>query len=168
MPNYRRYYTHGHPIFLTIITQDRDPWLADSNNAECLLQSMRWAKTQYPFTHLAHVILHDHMHWILRPEGGVSFSGIVGAVKRNVTWRLKERSGEGSLWQKRFYDHVIRDEDDLVRHLDYVHYNPVKHGYVPRPLDYALSSFAQWAKRGMYAMDWGNAEPERIKDMSLE
>jgi len=164
----RRFYVDGHPVFLTVVTHDRDPWLPERTAGECLFQSMQWAKGRYPFAHLAHVVLHDHMHWILRPEDGVSFSDIVSAVKRDVSWRLKSQGAKGPLWQKRFYDHVIRDEDDLARHLDYVHYSPVKHGYVARPAEYALSSFSEWVERDVYGLDWGTTEPERIKGMNVE
>jgi putative transposase len=117
---------------------------------------------------MAHVILPDHLHWLVCPSDGTSFSDLVAAVKRNVTWRLKDTEIKGPLWQKRFYDHIIRDPDDLARHLDYVHYNPVKHGYAVRPMDYPRSSFAQWLERGVYSEDWGAVEPERISGMDLE
>ena len=113
------------------------------------------------------MILPDHVHWILRPQDGMRFSDIVATVKRNVSWRLKELGVRGPLWQRRFYDHVIRDENDLARHLDYVHFNPVKHGYVKRPADHLPSSFAEWVQRGVYISDWRALEPDRIKGMSL-
>jgi putative transposase len=69
-------------------------------------------------------------------SGETSFSDLVAAVKRDVTWRLKELGSKGPFWQKRFYDHVIRDDDDFGRHLDYVHFNPVKHGFVSRAANY--------------------------------
>jgi putative transposase len=168
MPNYRRYYTPVHPIFLTIVTHHRRTWLADDRRVENLLHAMRWAKTKYPFRHVAHVVLPDHLHWMLSPADETSFSDLVAAVKRDVTWRLKELGSKGPLWQKRFYDHVIRDDDDFGRHLDYVHFNPVKHGYVSRAANYQWSSFHEWVKRGVYDEDWGATEPAWIKDMDLE
>ena len=168
MPKYRRLALPGHPVFLTLVTDRRRRWLGDEAAVQCLLDSMCWARQRYPFAHLAHVILPDHLHWLVRPSDGTSFSDLVRAVKRDVTWRLKGTGIEGPLWQKRFYDHVIRDRDDLARHLDYVHYNPVKHGYALRPLDYRWSSFAQWLERGVYTEDWGAVEPQRISGMDLE
>jgi hypothetical protein len=108
------------------------------------------------------------LHWMLSPADETSFSDLVAAVKREVTWRLKELGRKGPLWQKRFYDHVIRDEDEFGCHLDYVHFNPVKHGYVSRAADYRWSSFHEWVKRGVYDEDWGESEPDWIKDMDLE
>jgi putative transposase len=168
MPRYRRFFVPGHPVFLTIVTYNRQTWLAEDECVVTLLQSMRWVKSQYPFRHLAHAILPHHLHWMLLAEDGTSFSGVVGAMKRDVSWRLKESGRKGPFWQKRFYDHVIRDDDDFGRHLDYIHFNPVKHGYVSHPVDYRWSSFIEWVKRGVYEDDWGATEPGWIKTLDLE
>lgn len=168
MPNYRRYYLSGLPIFVTVVTVDRRPWLADHAHVQLLIDSMHWAKTKYPFRHIAHVILHDHLHWMLLPNPETNFSKVLAATKRDVTWRLKDLGFSPPFWQERFYDHVIRDEDDFKRHLDYIHFNPVKHGYVSRPADYHWSSFSEWVKRGVYDADWGSIEPDSIKQMNLE
>lgn len=167
MPNYRRHYIPGHPVFLTMVTRDRQTWLAKDECIETLFSSMRWAKKKYPFHHIAHVILPDHVHWILTPIDGIRFSDIVGAVKRDLTWRLKASGREGPFWQKRFYDHVIRGGHDLGRHSDYVHFNPVKHGYASRPADYRWSSFGEWVKRDLYATNWGASEPKSIASLDL-
>jgi putative transposase len=168
MPKYRRFYIPGYPIFVTIVTHRRNPWLASDASATLLLDAMRWAKTAYPFRHLAHVIMPDHVHWMFLPREVRDAPKLVGAVKRGVTWRLKDAGQIGPFWQSRFYDHVIRDDDDFGRHLDYVHFNPVKHGHVTRPGDYPHSSFAEWVKRDAYPADWGNLEPEWIQDMTLD
>ncbi|MDJ0807166.1 MAG: transposase [Gammaproteobacteria bacterium] len=168
MPRYQRYYLTGHPVFLTIVTHHRQPLFAKAETVKTLLQSMRWAKSKYPFRHMAHVILRDHLHWILKPDEGILFSDLVAAVKRDVTWRLRESGHTGPFWQKRFYDHIIRNDDDFGCHLDYVHYNPVKHGQASRPLEHPWSSFQEWVSRGVYPSDWGVTEPERIKTMDLE
>jgi putative transposase len=168
MPKYRRYHIPGHPVFLTIVTHNRQTWLGDEVRVETLLQAMRWAQTKYRFRHVAHVVLPHHLHWMLVPAGETNFSDLVAAVKREVTWRLNESEHKGLLWQKRFYDHLIRDNDDFGRHLDYAHFNPVRHGYVSRAADYRWSSFHEWVKRGVYDEDWGEIEPDWIKDMDLE
>lgn len=168
MPDYRRIRIPGHPLFLTIVTHERNPWLGDPEAVALLLDAMRRAKTKYPFRHLADVILPDHLHWLLLPSAESAFSDLVAALKRQVSWRRKEAGGTGPLWQKRFYDHLIRDDDDLGRHLDYIHFNPVKHGYVSRTCDDPWSSFDEWVKRGVYPADWGSAEPERIAGMNPE
>jgi putative transposase len=168
MPNYRRYRIPGRPVFVTIVTHGRNPWLESDTNVARLLEAIRWAKTKYPFRHLAHVILPDHLHWLFLPEDVGRYPELVGAIKRDTTWRMKEAGLTGPFWQHRFYDHVIRDDEDFARHLDYIHYNPVKHGYAARTLDYGRSSFAEWVKRDVYAPDWGSVETERIRGMGLE
>ncbi len=162
MSNYRRYYIPGHSVFLTIGTYHRSNWLANDEYADLLVQSMRWAKTKYPFHHIAHVILPDHL------QGKTNFSDLVGAVKRDMTWRLKDLGKSGPFWQNRFYDHIIRDDEDFGRHLDYVHCNPVRHGYVAQPMDYRWSSFQEWVKRGVYNETWGVMIPKCIKEMDLD
>ena len=89
-------------------------------------------------------------------------------MKRDATWRLKEAGLTGPFWQKRFYDQIIRDEEDLGRHLDYVHFNPVKHGYASCAAGYRWSSFSEWVKRDVYPDTWGAIEPDGIKDMHPE
>ena len=168
MPNYRRYHIPGHPVFLTIVTHHRRPWLAGNNCIYTLIGSMHWAKTQYPFRHIAHVILHDHLPWMLLPSAETNYSKLVAATKRDVTWRLKESGLNGPLWQNRFYDHIIRNDEDFGRHLDYIHFNPVKHGYASQPSHYQWSSFQEWVKRGVYPEDWGITEPDWIKTIERE
>lgn len=168
MPNDRRRYVDGHPVFVTIVTHRRRTWLAHVAQAGIPLDSMRRIRALHPFRHLAHVIMPDHVHWIFIPESS-DFSCVVGALKRDVTWRLKAHGGNGlpPYWQDRFYDHVIRDDADLRRHLDYVHFNPAKHG-VARPAEYGFSSFGEWVRRGMYEPDWGSAISDEVRQMDLE
>lgn len=164
MPNYRKYSLPSTPVFITICTQGRKPWLI--RNSECILNSMKNVKVHYAFRHIAHVIMSDHMHWLFEPECN-SFSIIVAAFKREVTWKLKSLS-VNEKWQKRFYDHVVRDENDLKKHLDYIHYNPVKHGLVDDAFEYEFSSIHKREKRGVYSRGWGLVEPEEIIEMNLE
>ena len=93
------------------------------------------------------------------------------SIKWNFTRNYKESKGISdtvSLWQNRFWDHVIRDEADLSRHIDYIHYNPVKHGYVDAPEKWQYSTFAFWLQRGFYERGWGQVEPPGIADMEAE
>ena len=147
MPNYRRFYLPAALVFVTMITQNRKPWL--TQNTDLVLNSMRNVKQHYAFRHIAHVIMPDHIHWLFEPEVN-NFSKIVAAFKRDVTWALKSVA-TNEKWQKRFFDHVIRNEDDLKCHLDYIHYNPVKHGLVDDPFKYKNSSIHEWKKRGEYS-----------------
>lgn len=164
MPNYRRYYRPG-LVFVTLVTHCRRPWLVE--HAVQVSASMRRARDKHPFRHHAHVVLPDHLHWLFEPAD-TNFSAVVAAFKRDLTWALKAGGVTGLLWQDRFYDHLIRDDGDLHRHLDYIHYNPVKHGHCARPADWPYSSFHAWRERGAYAGDWGNHEPADVADMQLD
>jgi putative transposase len=135
------------------------------------LEVIREVKSAKPFSMQACVILDDHLHWIVKPESN-DFSKIVQSIKVRFTFGLKKRlhhSGKLSVWQRRFWDHIIRDEDDLHRHMDYIHYNPVRHAYVQRPVDYPWSSLGEYVKRGKYSKQWGaKREPENLAEMALK
>ncbi|MEQ1592641.1 MAG: transposase [Thiobacillaceae bacterium] len=165
MPNYRRYYLAA-PVFVTLVTAHRRPCLLDA--AAQVSASMHRAQDRHPFHHLAHVVLPDHLHWLFEASD-TNFSAVVSAFKRDFTWSRKTTdSAAHSVWQARFYDHLIRDDDDLYRHLDYIHYNPVKHGYCTHPLDWPHSSFPAWLARGAYPANWGESPPPGILDMALD
>jgi putative transposase len=90
------------------------------------------------------------------------------SIKRNYTLNYKQEHGIGArltLWQPGFWDHAIRDERDYLNHLDYIHYNPVKHGYATGPEDYPHSSYLEYVRRGWYEIGWGHAEPEGMSDL---
>jgi len=165
MPNYRRFYNLHYPVFITVVTENRTPWLID--HSKVLLNAMRESRKKYSFNNIAHVILPDHFHWMFEMKETPIFSKLISFVKRDVTWRLKE-SGIKVKWQKRFYDHVIRDIDDFDRHLDYLHYNPLKHNVASNVYEYPYSSFNEWVKRGRYDTKWGQKEPRKIAGLELE
>ena len=172
MPNYRRYYIAGRAVFVTVVTRKRLPWFADAAHVDLLMNAMQGVKEIHPYEHIAHVVLPDHFHWMFALIGDGNFSRVVAAIKRDITWRIKEagqKVGAG-LWQARFYDHVIRNDDDFSRHLDYIHYNPVKHGLAASAHVYAYSSFTRWVEQGVYPDNWGSVgvEPVALKGMNLE
>lgn len=169
MPRYKRYFTSGHTVFLTLVTRKCNRWLAAPSAKDHLLQCMRMTKQIYPFRHLAHVILDDHLHWILIPESPNIPGQIVSSLKRNVIHaRMRMNRPAQGLWQPHFHDHIIRDSGDFQKHLDYVHYNPVKHGYVDMPVQYRWSSFHAWVDRAVYHADWGAAAPAHLEGMNPE
>ena len=138
---------------------------------DALFDAMRYVHQLHPFRMLAYVGLWDHLHLLMQPTGKTSFSQVMHSIKRGTTFRVKALDNPEQrprLWQNRFWDHVIRDEDDLNRHLDYIHYNPVKHGYVTNPQDWPRSSYANWLARGYYEVGWGRVEPRSIADLDLE
>jgi putative transposase len=117
---------------------------------------------------LAFVLLPDHFHCIWKlPDNDSDFSIRLGCIKKEFTqlWMAKggeelavssarKKHHERGIWQKRFWEHTIRDEKDLIRHVNYIHYNPVKHSLVNCPHQWPFSSFHCWAKEGYYNQDW--------------
>jgi putative transposase len=166
MPRYRRHFEYGQTVFLTLTTA-RKPWLAGPGVRDEMLEALRQARRRHPFRHHGHVLLDDHLHLLLSPHAGVSVPKLVGSFKRAVLARLPGgiANREGRLWQRRYYDHVIRDTDDFAKHLDYLHFNPVKHGLAPDAGAWRWSSFAAWRARGTYPEGWGRCEPAHIRDI---
>ena len=170
--NYHRYYIPNSIIFITQVVQDRYPGFKEEEKFELLRETLRQVKELHPFVMLGYVLLPDHFHLLIRPTGDSNFSQIMHSLKPNFTKAYKKSvniSGRMKFWQKRFYDHIIRDETDLHHHLDYIHYNPVKHGLVTKPEDWQYSSFLAWKQRGAYPDQWGwDIAPQTIQGMNLE
>ncbi|MBX3002252.1 MAG: hypothetical protein KF893_27250, partial [Caldilineaceae bacterium] len=104
---------------------------------------------------------------LIKPSGASNFSDIIHSFKPNFTKAYKKQLGiTGSMkfWQKGFWDHIIRDEVDFQRHLDYIHYNPVHHQYVQKPEEWRHSSFGHWQSRNAYPPRWGWSLPITIAE----
>ena len=156
--NFRRYYVPNATVFITNVVHLREPIFANPTYIELLRSVLREVQKLHPFTMTAYVFLPDHQHLMLKPTGQSNFSKIMQSFKTNFTKAYKEAIGiTGSMkfWQKRFRDHIIRNDRDFQRHLDYIHYNPVKHGLVERAADWPYSSFHRLMREGVYAADWG-------------
>ncbi|MCW8828862.1 MAG: transposase [Gammaproteobacteria bacterium] len=165
MGKLRRFYIANAPVFITSVTHQRRPHLRPNQHKEHLLAAMREVKGLIPYRMLGYVILDDHFHWIIVPHRPEDFPRIMHSVKLRTARRLQE----SKFWQQRYWDHIIRDAVDLGRHLDYIHYNPVKHGYVDATFQYPWSSFMEHVDRGFYTEDWGMHEvPEGIGDLVPE
>ena len=153
----RRWYVANAIYFVTAVTYHRQPLFADEANLDLLRQTMRYAKQYHPFHMRAYVFLPDHFRLLIHIPIGTNISKLMQSIQRNFTRNLKSARGVGSpvrLWQRGFWDHVIRNERDLERHFDYIHYNPVKHGLVRHPGDYPHSSFGEYVRRGWYGPAW--------------
>lgn len=169
MPAYRRYYSDSEQIvFLTLTTERRRPWLSIKGARPRLLEALRATQALHPFRHHGHALLDDHLHLLISTHDGTRVPRIVGSFKQAALAHLGMiRYGiQGRAWQPRYYDHIIRDEADFARHLDYLHYNPVKHGLVSCAGDWSWSSLAAWQARGVYPPDWGQTEPASIRHMT--
>lgn len=178
MPDYRRDHTPGGTWFFTIVTYRRRRLLTHPAVRLALRGAIEKTRTSHPFTIDAWVLLPDHLHclWTL-PPGDTGFPARWSLIKRRTSQTLADCPGllpppgqsrtrrrESTLWQRRFWEHRIRDEDDLKRHLDYIHWNPVRHGLVGHVGDWPWSTFHCWLKRGMYPEDWGgqHTQPETL------
>src|SRR4029453_15328773 len=160
MVNYRRNFVPGGTFFFTVTLADRrSKVLVD--HVDLLRNALRVARQERQFVVDAVVILPDHLHAIFTlPPGDSDFSGRWRRIKGHFSSaliddsaQLKRRpNGDLALWQRRFWEHTIRDEDDFARHVDYIHFNPVKHALVQRVLDWPYSSFHRYVKES--ASDW--------------
>jgi len=169
MSNYRRANTPGGTYFFTVNTLGRQRFLTDVDVRRALREGIALARRMKPFTINGWVLLPDHLHciWTLPPHDA-DFSSRWSIIKRTVTQRCAARLNrlellterrrlrhQSSLWQHRFWEHQIRDEGDFRRHVDYMHWNPVKHGYVTRVADWPYSTFHRLVREGLYPIDWG-------------
>ncbi len=169
MPEYRRSRL-GSTYFFTVVTYKRQPLLCLDESRAILEEVINKTRVLYPFDIKAWVLLPDHLHTIWKlPEGDSRYSMRWGFIKKEFTKRFKIplsitsttsrfRKREGNLWQRRFWEHTIRDDDDYRAHVDYIHYNPVKHGLAVRAGDWVYSTFHRYRKEGLYPEDWGEAE----------
>ncbi len=172
MVNYRRNYVQGGSYFFTVNLQDRQSKLL-IDHIDLLREAFRTVRSQQPFSIIAIVILPEHIHtiWELPPDDD-NYSSRWRAIKSLFTRSLvkkgvelsKNKKGEYSLWQRRFWEHTIRDENDLQRHVDYIHYNPVKHGWVDSVKEWEYSSFHRYVKLGWIGEDWGG---DQVDDLGL-
>src|SRR5262249_11985326 len=154
-------------------THQRRPLFGDDLGRRCLGGALREVKAKLPFEVFAIVLLPEHLHaiWVL-PEGDAKYPRRWRQVKEAFTrsflgqgdregtlTRSRRGHRERAVWQRRFWEHTCRDEEDLKRCLDYVHYNPVKHGLVQNVRDYPFSSFHRFVQMGEYDLDWGSVNP---------
>lgn len=162
---YRRSQIANASYFLTLTLRDRRSSLL-VDHVDALREAFREARQQRPFDTIAVVVMPDHLHWLCAlPEGDADFSSRVRLIKRGFTLGLlasglalqRDARGEYRLWQRRFWEHTIRDDEDRQRHVDYIHYNPVKHGLVGAVRDWPHSSFHRFARQGLLDVDWGGS-----------
>jgi len=167
----KRIYVPDAIYFVTAVTKNRQPLFKTEQNIQLLRQTLHQVKELYPFDMRGYGFLPDHFHLLFHATGETAVTQILHSTKRNFTINYKkvhQISEPISLWQRRFWDHVIRDEQDYLNHLHYIHYNPIKHGLVTKPEDYPHSSYNEYLKRGWYDIGWGHDEPEIIRTLDFE
>ncbi len=176
--HYRRNQQNGACYFFTLVTYQPQPLLTQKNIDRLRLAFKREIQKR-PFTIDAIVVLPAQLHtlWQL-PKNDSDYSIRLSNIKHFFSTgciqsstaipnsRIKKR--EKTIWQRRFWEHTIRDKQDWQKHMDYIYYNPVKHGYVQSPADWPYSSFKQSIDKGWYSEDWGTIEPEKIKMQDYE
>lgn len=167
MTDYRRHRVPGGTFFFTVNLADRRSRLLTDNIA-ILRDAVRKVRARAPFHIDAWAVLPDHLHavWTL-PENDMNYSARWQAIKTEFSKRIphgefrsasRESKGERGLWQRRFWEHTIRDDKDYATHVDYVHFNPVKHGWVSSAADWPYSSFHKASAAGFYPADWTEGE----------
>jgi len=161
---YRRNLLPGGTYFFTVTLSDRRSSVL-TEKIEALRGAFRTARKERPFEIDAIVILPDHLHAIMRlPLGDADFAGRWRRIKGHFSSALlhagldiaRHPNGELALWRRRYWEHTIRDENDFARHVDYIHFNPVKHGYVRRVGDWPHSSFHRYVRTGLLPEDWAD------------
>jgi len=159
---YRRNFLPGGTYFFTVALFDRRSGLL-IENVDVLRDAFRVARKERPFGIEAIVILPDHLHVVMKlPLDDADFAGRWRRIKGYFSSGLlqsginlpRHANGELALWQRRYWEHTIRDEDDFAHHVDYVHFNPVKHGYVRSVGDWPHSSFHRYVRMGVLPKDW--------------
>ncbi len=163
MTTYRRNFVQGGCFFFTVNLAERRLRLL-TDHIDLLREAVRSARRRHPFAIEGIVVLPDHLHAILTlPEGDADFAVRWRLIKATFSRRLprgerisasRARKGERGIWQRRYWEHTLRDDGDFARHMDYIHINPVKHGHVTRVSDWPHSSFHRLVRRGVYPADW--------------
>lgn len=172
MRTYIRADTPGATYFFTVVLQDRSArYLVDQ--VATLRQCFKQVRARHPFDIEAIVVLPEHLHALWRlPIDDADFSTRWMLIKQSFTRalqaggmldeaasRTRDKSGERTVWQRRCWEHQITDVEDLQRHVDYIHYNPVKHGWVMRAADWPHSSLHRHIREGSLPADWGISAP---------
>lgn len=157
----------GACYFFTLTLQDRQSTLLTRKINE-LRYAFQHAIKRYPFVIDGVVVLPEHLHVVMTlPSNDSNYSQRLSLIKSTFSRQIstsepvsesRQHKRERGIWQRRFWEHLIRDEQDYARHLDYMHYNPVKHGYVKTPVEWPYSSIHRYIKKGMLPRSWGCAD----------
>ena len=172
---YRRVRIEGGTYFFTVVMFKRRPILNDAGAVAHVMDAVATVQSAHPFEVVAHVILPDHLHmlWTL-PDDDSDYpmrwrqikSAFTRAIEKDgigAQGKSRIAKGEQAVWQRRYWEHTIRGERDLSAHVEYIHFNPVKHGLCAAPRDWPHSSFHDWVRRGLYEASWApDYEPNEL------
>lgn len=172
MANYRRNYVAGGTFFFTLVVHERHQLFSSALARQLLREAIQRVHRNRPFELFAICLLPDHLHtvWIL-PPGDRDYATRLRRIKEEFTvhwieqgdWEgtacpSRAKKGERGIWQRRYWEHTVRDTDDLERCVDYVHWNPRKHGLVRRIEDWPWSTFHRFVQLGQYETNWGGTD----------
>ncbi|MDH5444768.1 MAG: transposase [Gammaproteobacteria bacterium] len=170
MPNYRRNRIPGGCYFFTVNLLERHNNTLLVDHIDLLRQVVKQVYDRYYFHINGWVVLPEHMHFIWTlPKGDDDYAGRIRLIKMLFSKKLSKderrssvriHKGERGIWQRRYWEHTIRNERDYVQHMDYLHYNPVKHGYVNKVIDWPYSTFRRLVCQGMYPECWGTEKTD--------
>lgn len=170
--DYKRIFIENSLIFITVVTKDRKNILID--NISFLRKAFKLAKEKYKFEIIAIVINPNHFHMIIKPDKIEEYPKIIGFIKSSFTklskikYTLSINNREANIWQRRYWEHTIINENDLHRHLDYIHFNSMKHYSIP-PKEWKYSTFKKYVNKGLYELNWCNFDNKYgINEMNLE
>jgi putative transposase len=173
---YRRTFVPGGTYFFTVNAAERCGNDLLVRHVDVLREAFRAVRAVHAFELPAIVVLPDHLHCIWQlPEGDTDYATRWRLIKSRFSRAIpadervsesRRKKSERGLWQRRYWEHLIRDERDLHRHLDYIHFNPVKHGWVSQVRDWPHSSFHRFVEAGRYDIDWGASQ--EIMKLSFE
>ena len=177
--NYRRAFIQNSYLHIVIVSYERKPIFV--SNIVILRNAFINAKRYYNFEITAICILPEHIHLLIKPQNIFEYPKIISSIKyyfsKNVgqecpTYNLKsgyKNKREKGIFQHRYFEHTILDENDFEKQLNYIHYNPVKHNLVQNVKDWEYSSFRKFVKQGVYEENWGTSfDVEKIKDLNFE
>jgi putative transposase len=176
MSNYRRAWHQGGTYFFTVNLLARFDNDLLVRHIDVLRRVVAQVQRRHPFIIHAWVVLPEHLHCVIElPEGDDDFAVRWRLIKGNFSKALpkterlsavRQKRGERGIWQRRYWEHLIRDEHDFAAHVDYVHINPVKHGWVERVVDWPYSTFHGYVARGVLPVDWaGDGSSDSLRNL---
>ena len=171
---YRRADITGGTYFFTINLADRKSRLL-VDEIDKLRDSINKVKKSHPFVLDAMVVLPDHLHLLMTlPYGDSDFPTRIRLIKSHFSRQIPKTENikisriskqERGIWQRRYWEHLIRDEIDFERHVDYIHYNPVKHGYVEQAARWEYSTIHKYIEKGLLSPDWGSNQEQTLESL---
>mgnify|MGYP001817373393 FL=1 len=178
MSDYRRWFVAGGTFYFTVVTYARQPILTSESGRKFLHDAIVSVRKRHPFFLVATVLLPDHWHLLMQlppKDEGYSFrlqqiksdfseAWLAAGLPEAAVTESQRKRGERGIWQPRFWEHTVRDEDDLERCVDYIHWNPRKPALVDRVADWPWSSFHRFVRLGHYDINWGGVAPKGVTD----